>query len=62
MQEGKPEDPEKTCGSKYGLETKMHIWRRDYESNPGPLVHSAGEEPLRYLLPLCIQKIIKLSN
>ena len=22
MQEGKPEDPEKTCGSKYGLETK----------------------------------------
>ena len=30
----------------------MHIRLRDWESNPGPLVHSAGEEPLRYLLPL----------
>ena len=30
---------------------QMHIRRRDWESNPGPLVHSAGEEPLRYLLP-----------
>ena len=29
----------------------MHIRRRDWKSNPGPLVHSAGEEPLRYLLP-----------
>ena len=31
---------------------QMHIRCRDWESNPGPLVHSAGEEPLRYLLPL----------
>ena len=30
---------------------QMHIWRQDWESNSGPLVHSAGEEPLRYLLP-----------
>ena len=30
---------------------QMHIRRRDWESNQGPLVHSAGEEPLRYLLP-----------
>ena len=31
---------------------QMHIQRGDWESNPGPLVHSAGEEPLCYLLPL----------
>ena len=30
----------------------MHIWRRDWESKSGPLLHSAGEEPLHYLLPL----------
>ena len=30
---------------------QMHIWCRDWESNSGPLVHIAGEEPLRYLLP-----------
>ena len=51
MQEGKPECPKKTCGSKYGLETRCTLWRRNWESNSGPLVHSAGEEPLRYLLP-----------
>ena len=30
---------------------QMHIRRRDWESNPDPLMHSAREEPLRYLLP-----------
>ena len=30
---------------------QMHIQRRDWVSNPGPLVHSTGKEPLRYLLP-----------
>ena len=30
---------------------QMHIWRGDWESNSGPLVNSAGGEPLRYLLP-----------
>ena len=31
---------------------QMHIWRRDCESNPGPFVLSAREEPLHYLLEL----------
>ena len=31
---GKPEDQEKTCGSKYVVE----IRRLDWELNPGPLV------------------------
>ena len=54
---GKPGDPEKTRRSKYKLETKLafskhcnkwYIQHQDYESNPGPFVHSAGEEPLCY--------------
>ena len=40
----------------------MHIWRRDWESNPGPLVHSDGEEPLRYLLPLLIHRGVNPSS
>ena len=36
MQEGKPEDPEKTCGSKYGLKTKCTYSAR-IEIEPGPI-------------------------
>ena len=34
MQEGKPKDPEKTCGSKYGSGNQMHIrrWCKEIES------------------------------
>ena len=34
----------------------MHIRRWNFDLNPGPLVHSAGEEPLRNLLLLNLQK------
>ena len=62
MQEEKTEDPQKTCGSKYGLETKCI-----YITVPGLWIEpSAGEEPLRYridfrwtniVISLSIQKI-----
>ena len=31
-------------------------------SNPGPLVHSAGEEPLRYLLPLSRRDVLQIVS
>ena len=33
--------------------TQMHIGLQcqDWESNPGPVVRRAGEEPLHYMLP-----------
>ena len=54
MQEGKPDDPEKTCGSKYELETTC-----TYGAGTGnrTRAHWCREEPLRYLLPQ-----IKIKN
>ena len=34
---GKPEYPEKTCGSKYGLETKCTYMALGLEIEPGPI-------------------------
>ena len=50
MQEGKTEGPGENLRKQVWTGNQMHIRRRDWESNPGPSVHSAGEEPLRYLL------------
>ena len=49
---GKTGGPGENLRKQVWAENQMHIRRLDWESNPGPLVHSAGEEPLRYLLPL----------
>ena len=35
-----------------------HIQRRDRESNPDSVVHSAEEVPLRYLLPQPIRNFV----
>ena len=48
MQEGKPEEPKKTCRSKYGLETKCTYNARTVNWTRGPSVQSAREEPLGY--------------
>ena len=48
------ENRRKTCGSTFGLETKMHVQRLDRGVNPGSVVHSAAEEPLRHLLPIVV--------
>ena len=45
-------DPKKNLRKQVWTRNQMHICRQDCESNPGSLVHSAGEEPLGYLLPL----------
>ena len=48
---GKTGGPGENLWKQVWTGNQMHIRRRDWESNPGPFVHSAGEEPLRYLLP-----------
>ena len=48
---GKTGVPRENLWKQVWTGNQMHIWHRDWESNPGPLVDSAGEEPLRYLLP-----------
>ena len=47
---GKPECPEKTCRSKFGLETNGHP-APGHRIKPGLRVHSEEEVQLRYLLP-----------
>ena len=49
---GKTGGPRENLRKQVWTGNQMHIRRHDCESNPGPLVHSAGEEPLHYLLPL----------
>ena len=36
MQDGKPEDPGKSVEA--SMDWQMHIWRQNWESNPGALV------------------------
>ena len=52
MQEGNTGVPRENLRKQVWTRNQMHIWHRDWESNPCPLVHSAGEESLRYLLML----------
>ena len=44
MQEGKTGEPEENLQKQVWARNQMHIQCWDYESNPGPLVQSAGEE------------------
>ncbi len=48
----KLEYPEKNLRKQVWTGNQMDIQRRDRESNPGPVVHSAEEVPLLYLLPI----------
>ena len=56
MEEGKPEDLGKTRGpwetllKQVWTGNQMHIRCWDWESDPGLVVHSTGEDLLRYLL------------
>ena len=46
--EGKTGGPGENLRKQVWTGNQMHIWPRDWESNPGPLVHSAREEPLAH--------------
>ena len=48
---GKPNYPKKNLWKQVWTGNQMDIQRRDWELNPGSVVHSAGEVPLLYLLP-----------
>ena len=60
MQGGETGEPAENLRKQVWTGNQKHIWRRDWESNPGPLVHSAGEESLRYLLPLLKNRLLQL--